>query len=173
MFVLPLLTLAPAPLTLKTASGFTETLYPARDRRATVVVVVLAECPVARQYSPELIRLSKDYGSRGVRFIMAFADGEPKAWQAQMREFGLPFPAARADRHLRKLLGAVAAPTAAIVGADGTIAYVGRIDDRYPALGVQREVRRRDLRLALDATLAGKPVSPARTTVVGCALPAG
>lgn len=170
MIALPLLALA-TPLRLRSADGSLETLCPAKDRRATVVLVVLAECPIARQYSPELARLAKEYGKRGVRFAMAFADGQPAAWRTQMREFGLPFSAVRADRSLIARLGAVAVPTAAIVEADGTIPYVGRIDDRYPALGVQREVRRHDLRLALDATLAGKPVRPSRTVVVGCALP--
>ena len=162
-----------AAFTLRTASGSTETLFPARDRRATVVVFVLAECPIARKFSPEMIRLAKDYGPRGVRFLMAFADAESAAIRDQMRDYGLGFPGARADRRLIALAHAVAVPTAALVGSDGKVAYVGRIDDRFPALGVQREVRRHDLRIALDQFLAGRPVLPARTPVVGCALPSG
>jgi len=162
-----------AAFALKTASGGTETLFPAKDRRATVVFVVLAECPIARGYSPEMARLAREYASKGVRFAMAFADGKPAEWTAQMRDYGLAFTAARAESSLIRLLKAQAAPTAAVVGADGTIAYVGRIDDRYPALGVRREPRRRDLKLALDAYLAGRKAVPARTDVVGCTLPNG
>lgn len=156
---------------LTTASGAPEALYPVRDRRATVVFVVLAECPIARGYSPEMGRLAREYGPKGVRFVVAFADGKPSDWKAQMRDYVLPGRAARADRALIRLLRAETAPTAAVVGADGALAYVGRIDDRYPALGVQRPPRRRDLRLALDAFLAGRKAIPARTPVVGCALP--
>lgn len=166
---LPLL----AALTLETATGGTETLFPAKDRKATVVFVVISECPNARAYSPEMARLSRDYTKRGVRFVMAFADGDAAAMRTQMREFGLPFPAARSNARLVRLLKAAAVPTAAIVTADGTVPYVGRIDDRYPALGIRRPVRKRDLKIALDQFLAGKPVVPARTPVIGCALPNG
>ena len=167
--LLPLL----AAFTLRTASGGIETLFPARDRKATVVVVVLAECPIAQKFSPEMIRLAKDYGPRGIRFVMAFVDAEPTAIRAQMRSYGLAFAGARADRRLLDLIRPEAVPTASLIRADGKVAYVGRIDDRFPSLGVQREVRRHDLRLALDALLAGRPVVPSRTPVVGCALPNG
>ncbi len=160
-----------AAFTLKTASGASETLFPAKDRKATVVYVVLAECPIARQFSPEMTKIARDYGKRGIRFLMAYADAEPAAMKAQMKQFGLPFPAAKADRRLINLLKAVSVPTAALISADGQIPYVGRIDDRFPTLGVQRKPRRADLRLALDQFLKRKPVTPARTEVVGCNLP--
>lgn len=162
-----------AAYALKTATGATETLFPAHDRKATVVIVVLAECPIAQKYSPALAAIARDYTLKGVRFLMAFADAEPAAMRTQMKAFALPFPAAKADRKLIAMLKATTAPTAAVVGADGTVAYVGRIDDRFPTLGVQRAPRRADLRIALDQFLAGKPVRPARTDVVGCLLPSG
>lgn len=160
-----------AALTLKTATGSSETLFPAKDRKATVVYVVLAECPIARQFSPEMARIAKDYGKKGIRFLMAYADAGPAAMSTQMKQFGLSFPAAKADHRFIALLRAVSVPTAAIIASNGQIPYVGRIDDRFPTLGVQRKPRRADLRLALDQFLSQKPVTPARTEVVGCNLP--
>jgi hypothetical protein len=47
--------------------------------------------------------------------------------------------------------------------------YLGRIDDRFPDLGVRREEpTTHELRDALDAVLAGKPVETPRTLAVGC-----
>ncbi|RYG23222.1 redoxin domain-containing protein [bacterium] len=169
--IAPLLLLAASSLSLRTVTGTTERLYPTNDRKATVVFVVLAECPIARKFSPEIARIARDYGRRGVRFVMAFADGTPASIKAQMKSFELPFPAAKADAGLIKLLKAATVPTAAIVAPSGKLPYVGRIDDRFPTLGVQRKPRRADLRIALDQFLAGKPVSPARTEVIGCGLP--
>lgn len=159
-----------AAFTLKTANG-TDVLFPAHDRKATLVYVVLAECPIAQKFSPEMARLAKVYQAKGIRFLMAFADAEPAAMRTQMKQFGLNFPAAKADRRLIGLLKAVSVPTAALITADGRVPYVGRIDDRFPSLGVQRKPRRADLKIALDQFLAGKPVSPRRTDVVGCNLP--
>ena len=162
-----------AGLVLKTATGGMERVFPAADRKATVVFTVLSECPIAQAFSPEMGRLAREFGPRGVRFLMAFADGKPSEWSAHVKAYGLPFPAVGASPELRGLIRATAVPTAAVIGAGGRVAYVGRIDDRYPALGTLREVRRHDLRLALEAFLAGRPVVPARTAVVGCALPNG
>ena len=148
-------------------------MFPATDRKATVVFTVLSECPVAQAFSPEMGRLAREFGPKGVRFLMAFADGKPKAWTAHVKAYGLGFPAVGATPSFMRLVRPTAVPTAALIGADGRVVYVGRIDDRYPALGVLRDPRRHDLRLALEAFLAGKPVVPARTAVVGCALPNG
>lgn len=169
--IAPLLLLAASSMSLRTVGGTTERLFPATDRKATVVFVVLAECPIARKFSPEMARVARDYKGKGIRFVMAFADGTPATIKAQMKEFGLPFAAAKGSPALFKYLKATAVPTAAIVRSDGTLPYVGRIDDRFPSLGTQRKPRRADLRMALDQFLGGKPIIPARTEVIGCGLP--
>jgi hypothetical protein len=54
----------------------------------------------------------------------------------------------------------------------GGLAYRGRIDDLYPELGKKRAApTKRDLREALAAVLAGKPVPVPRTEAVGCSIP--
>jgi hypothetical protein len=85
----------------------------------------------------------------------------------------LPCPILLDPTHaLAKKLGATRAPQAAVVGPDGKVAYLGRIDDIYVDYGKRRIApTRRDLRLALDAVLAGKPAPAATTTVIGCDLP--
>ena len=63
-------------------------------------------------------------------------------------------------------------PEVAVLTLDGQMAYRGRIDDTYPGLGQKRNAPlRRDLREALDAILAGKPVAVPRTEAVGCFIP--
>jgi hypothetical protein len=50
--------------------------------------------------------------------------------------------------------------------------YRGRIDDRYFAPGKRRaEPASHDLRAALEAVLAGKPVPRAETEAIGCPIP--
>jgi hypothetical protein len=56
-----------------------------------------------------------------------------------------------------------------VLDATGEIRYRGRIDNRYEALGrPRRVVTIRDLRDALDAVLAGRPVARPETTALGC-----
>jgi hypothetical protein len=55
------------------------------------------------------------------------------------------------------------------VGRTGELLYRGRIDDGYAALGKKRAVvTEHDLRDALDAIAAGKPVKKAKTKAIGC-----
>jgi hypothetical protein len=86
--------------------------------------------------------------------------------------FGYRCPVLLDPRHqLVTATGVTTTPEVAVVTADGQIAYRGRIDDRYPEIGVHRQApTRRDLREALAAVLAEKPVPTPRTTAVGCAI---
>jgi hypothetical protein len=59
-----------------------------------------------------------------------------------------------------------------VLSPSGDVLYRGRIDDRVADFGKRRvEPTRRDLRLALDAILAGKPVQARLTKAVGCYIP--
>jgi hypothetical protein len=52
------------------------------------------------------------------------------------------------------------------------LVYLGRIDNRYVGFGKRREqVTAHDLRDALEAVLAGRPVPRRRTEAVGCDIP--
>jgi hypothetical protein len=69
-------------------------------------------------------------------------------------------------------LGVIAVPTAVVLGAEGEVKYLGRIDDQYVAIGKARNVVTKfDLRDAITAVLNGKPVEKSRTRAVGCAVP--
>jgi hypothetical protein len=92
---------------------------------------------------------------------------------AHAKEYGYTIPVL-VDRHhdLVRRLGVVAVPTAVVIGPDGVVQYKGRIDNRYFALGKPREAATTDdLRTALDAVTEHKPLTVARTKVIGCAVP--
>ncbi|MDB5308409.1 MAG: thiol-disulfide oxidoreductase, partial [Gemmataceae bacterium] len=66
-------------------------------------------------------------------------------------------------------VGAKVTPEAAVLDAEGVLRYRGRIDDGYSArLKKNPAVTSFDLKDALAAVLAGKPVRTPTTTAVGC-----
>ena len=72
---------------------------------------------------------------------------------------------------LAKMTGASTIPSAAVLTPDGTLLYLGRIDNRVEDFNIRRqEPTKFDLREALDAVLAGKPVAHPRTKAFGCAI---
>jgi hypothetical protein len=73
---------------------------------------------------------------------------------------------------LVKAAGATMTPEAALFSPDGTLQYLGRIDDLYADYMKKRPApTRRDLREALDELLAGKSVSIKRAEPIGCYIP--
>ena len=62
-------------------------------------------------------------------------------------------------------------PTFLVVRPDGTIAYRGRVDDRWSPEGKRRdEPRTHELADAVEAVLAGKEPPTAETPTFGCPL---
>jgi hypothetical protein len=69
------------------------------------------------------------------------------------------------------MTGAATIPEAAVLAPDGTLLYLGRIDNRVEDFNIRRpEPTKFDLREALDALLSGKPVPHPRTKAFGCAI---
>jgi hypothetical protein len=143
-----------------------------KDAVAVVFLFLANDCPIANRAIPELLRLEKDYASRGVKFwpVHAGADESDASVRDHAKEFGLTtVPLRDPDLRLAHDLGARVTPTAVVVSPRGKVLYRGRIDDRYAALGQSRpEPTRRDLALAIEAVVAGKRPEPGETPAVGC-----
>ncbi len=142
--------------------------------KAKVYVFVLEECPIARKYAPELKRIETEYGKSGVEFAMVHVDPHSgkDSVSAFQKEFGYRMPQILDPNHrLARKSGIKNVPSVAVFSGD-KLMYTGRIDDRFPQLGVERKApTRKDLRIALSEILAGKKVSVPKTQAVGCALP--
>jgi len=159
-------------LILKDVYGADHRPLAAAGQRATVFFFVLAECPIANAYAPEINRIVTDYAAQGVRSYLVYVEDDLTAaaarQHAQEHEFMLP--ALLDPRHqLVEFARVTVSPEVAVLAPDNTVLYRGRIDDRAAGFGQRRVTpSKRDLRLALDAILAGKPVATPVTKAVGC-----
>lgn len=155
------------------SDGRVHTPFAADDRKATVLIFLMNDCPVANASAPALARVCVDFESRGVVFYGIYTTETAEEITTHRRDYRLPFPGLLdPDLELAKLAGATRVPEAAVFAPSGALLYRGRIDDRAVSLGVVRpQPRREDLRLALEATLAGETPDPQFTTSVGCYLP--
>jgi hypothetical protein len=149
--------------------------FVARNVRAVVLVFIVTDCPIANSYAPELNRLYLEYAPRGARIFLIQADPQLSVEDARRhaREYQLQPPVVLDAQHAWvQKVGATKTPEAAVLSPAGELLYLGRIDDRYADLGKRREqVTSHDLRDALEAVLAGRPVERPRSTAVGCTIP--
>jgi len=144
-------------------------------QKATVLFFVMHECPVANGYAPEIIRITSEYAAKGVRCFVVYVESDLTLEKARQhaRDYGYKSGALLDPRHrLVKAAGATISPEAVVFSPSGEVLYRGRIDDRVADFGKRRvEPTRRDLRLALDAILAGQPVQARLARAVGCYIP--
>jgi len=164
--------LAPAILILAGCAS-----VPVPGPRASVLFFITTDCPIANSFAPEIQRIVADYGPRGVAFSMIYTDlsQPPDAARRHAAEYGYEAPAqVDAGRVLCRRHGITVTPEAVVLGTDGARLYRGRIDDRYLAPGQYRlKPTTRELRDAIEAVLAGRPVPVAETRAAGCPLTDG
>jgi peroxiredoxin len=159
---------------LRDTTGAVHTPAEWASRKAVVLYFTTIDCPVANSYVPEMNRIHDAYASRGVLFLAVQADtsvAEPEVAR-YAAEYRYAFPVVLDPRQvLVQLTGAATTPQAAVVANDGRLLYLGRVDNRVEDFGKQRpSATVFDLRDALDATLAGKPVAHPSTRSIGCAI---
>lgn len=144
------------------------------EAKASVWLWLSPDCPISNAYAPEIARLTAEYTARGVRlnFVYSEPDLDNAALAAHARAYGLRSSLFRDDDgRLARACGITITPEVAVIDAHGKLAYRGRIDDRFVALGRERSVvTTRDLRDALEAMLAGRPIATPRTPAIGCAM---
>jgi peroxiredoxin len=143
-------------------------------KKAIVVFFTTTDCPLSNNDVPEMNRTRRDYESRGVAFYAVQADTTIAAADVVQHttDYQFSFPVLFDPRQvLAKMTGATAIPSAAVLTPDGTLLYLGRIDNRVEDFNIRRpEPTKFDLREALDALLAGKPVPHPKTQAFGCAI---
>jgi peroxiredoxin len=157
--------------TLKDTEGKEWSLRGLKEPRAIVVLFLGAECPINNAYMPRLGELHKEFAAKGVQFLAINSNTQdtPDRVAAHARKHAIPFPVLKdPNAVVADLFGARRTPEAFVLDAQRKLRYQGRIDDQY-GIGYSRPApTRRDLALALEQVLAGKPVARATTEVPGC-----
>lgn len=142
---------------------------------ATVLYFVAEGCPICNAYAGEMERIAAEFRERNVAFLRVYPDPYMTAADVAVhtKAFNFTTPAViDASFGLAKRSGAEMTPEAVVVRQDGTIAYRGRIDDRYADYGKQRAApTTRELRDALDAVLAKREVARPYAAPLGCEIP--
>ncbi len=159
---------------LSDTSGHVHTRAEWSGKRAIVLLFVTTDCPLSNGYVPEMNRIDGAYESRGVAFYAVQGDATVPLEQVRqhVKDFAYNFPyLLDPEETLATVAGAAATPEAAVFSPGGELLYLGRIDNRLEDFGKQRvQITEFDLREALDAILAGKPVPHPRTKALGCAI---
>jgi peroxiredoxin len=165
---------APPQFSLRDTHNVVHTSSEWNGKKTIVVFYTTTDCPLSNNDVPEMNRIRQDYESRGVAFYAVQADTTiPDADVIEhAKEYQFSFPVLFDPKQvLVKLTDATTIPEAAVLSSSGNLLYLGRIDNRVEDFDKRRpEPTEFDLRVALDAVLAGRPVPKPRTKAFGCAI---
>ena len=135
----------------------------------TVVTFISTQCPVSNSYNDRMVAVFNDYSAKGVKFVFVNANRNESAKEVaeHAKAVGFPFPVYLDYKgQAADVFDAQVTPQIYVIDSAGTLVYHGQIDDNRN----EARVDRKSLRLALDATLAGKPVAVKETKAFGCTI---
>ena len=172
--MLPLGTLAPDFQLPDVVSGDTISLSTFAGKQALLVMFICQHCPFVKHVKTELAQLGKDYINQNVGIVAISAndinnypDDAPEKLKAMAVELDLSFPVCYdASQETAKAYTAACTPDFFLFDAAQKLVYRGQLDDSRPSNG--KPVTGADLRAAIDAVLASRPVPTEQQPSVGC-----
>jgi thiol-disulfide isomerase/thioredoxin len=172
--MLPLGTVAPDFILPDTVSGKELSLSNLKSNIATVIFFICNHCPFVKHIQTQLAQVAKDYKSQGISFIainsndiMSHPDDRPEKMKETALREGYIFPYLfDATQDVAKAYRAECTPDFYIFDKSMQCVYRGQLDDSRP--GNDIPVTGHDIRSALDAILADKPVSANQKPSIGC-----
>lgn len=155
-------------------SGQTISLSTFADQDALLVMFICQHCPFVQHVKEELAQLGQDYRPKGLGMIAISANNvethpkdSPDYLKAMATEQGFNFPVCYDEsQETAKAYTAACTPDFFLFDGDRKLVYRGQLDDSRPSNG--QPVTGKDLRGAIEAVLAGKPVSPDQKPSIGC-----
>lgn len=172
--MLPLGTPAPDFALPEPATGRTVRLADFDGAPALLVIFMCNHCPYVKHLRDNLAAFIRAYQSKGLAAVGISAndvgthpqDG-PEAMAAEARAAGYTFPYLYDEsQEVAKAYRAACTPDFFLFDADRRLVYRGQYDDSRPGNNIP--VSGADLRAAVEAVLAGRPVSPEQKPSMGC-----
>lgn len=142
--------------------------------RALVMMFICPHCPYVKHVRAELVKLRRDYRADEAAIVAinandvaAYPQDGPEGMAQEAREAGYAFPYLLDEtQEVAKAYRAACTPDFFVFGPERRLVYRGQLDDSRPRNDVP--VTGRDLRAAIDAVVAGKPLSAEQRPSIGC-----
>ena len=155
--------------TLPDANGKEQSLASLKGKNGAVLIFMAVQCPVSNAYNERMEKLAQDYKARGINVIGINANSvdSADAVKAHAAEHKFTFTILKdPGNKIADRLGASVTPESYFIDASNKLLYRGRIDNSKNAEGVTSS----ELRDAIEATLAGKPIAKTTANAFGCSI---
>ena len=171
--MLPLGTKAPA-LALPDTKGRTVSLDDFTDAPALLVAFFCNHCPYVKHIQKEFVGFAREFMPKGLAIVVVssndvdtYPQDAPDKMAEEAEQFGYPFPYLYDEtQQVAKAYRAACTPDFFLFDSERKLVYRGQFDDSRP--GSDEPVTGRDLRAAVEALLAGRPLPEDQRPSIGC-----
>lgn len=142
-----------------------------KESRLVVVAFLGTECPLVTLYGGRLAELATEMASKGVTFLGINSNQQDSITEIDhfVRRFDITFPMLKdVGNVVADLFGAIRTPEVFVLDQERVVRYWGRVDDQYGIGFARAEPTRKDLVIAVEELLEGKPVSQPVVRAPGC-----
>jgi len=172
--MLPLGTKAPEFALVDAVSDAMLTLKELAGEKGTVIAFICNHCPFVVHINPELSKLANDYKTKGIQCIAIssndvenYPQDAPHLMKKKAEEEAYIFPYLYDEtQEVAKAYNAACTPDFYVFDAALKLVYRGQLDSSRPGNGIP--LSGVDLRNALDALLAKRPIDPVQKPSIGC-----
>ncbi len=150
------------------------TLATFSEYKVLLVMFICKHCPYVVHVKDELLRLARDYSEKEVAIVAissndaeAYPDDSPESLRQFARDEALPFILCYdPTQETAKAYSAACTPDFFLFSRDRSLIYRGQLDDSRPGNNIPPSGH--DLRAAIDAALADKPIAEDQKASLGC-----
>lgn len=143
-------------------------------KHALLVMFICRHCPYAIHVQEELPKLGRDYHQKSVGIVAissndieTYPQDAPPRLKEMAEALHLPFPYCYDEsQEVAKAFTAACTPDFFVFDDERKLVYRGQLDDSRPGNG--KPVTGRDVRMALEAVLNGRPVPGTQIPSAGC-----
>jgi peroxiredoxin len=157
-------------------SGQVYSLESFAGKAALLVIFLCRHCPYVEHVQHEIAKIGQDYADTELGIVAIssndpaqYPDDAPERLKDMAQRLAFRFPLCFDEtQNVAKAFKAVCTPDFYLFDAGRRLVYRGQLDDSRP--GNRLPVTGRDLRAAIEAVLAGKPVAPDQKPSIGCSI---
>ncbi len=145
-----------------------------RGQKGLLVMFICTHCPYVKHVEKGLAALGADYEGKGIGIVAissndaeTYPDDSPAGLKQQAQRLGFRFPYLYDEsQDVARAYHAACTPDFFLFDSGLKLVYRGQFDGSRPNSGLP--VTGQDLRAAMDAVIAGKPVPTDQKPSIGC-----
>ena len=145
------------------------------DKKAVIILFSCNHCPYVQAYEDRIVQIQRDYADKGAQIVAINSNEdvnhpddsfENMVKRAREKKFNFLYLRDESQKTARDY-GATHTPHIFLFDKNRDLRYTGKIDDNWQE---PSKVKKKYLREALDAVLAGKEVPEPETHAIGCTI---